>query len=361
MRSWNFFELFPPPHYLEMPWAGINISDHAIRYVEFGRHGRNLTLKKIGEERISEGLVEDGYIKNAEALKAVLKNLADKHKFNFIKAALPEEKAFLFKTTAPKEAKSDLRSYLEFHIEENVPLPARDIIFDYSVIPGDIHSKHLDLSVAAFPRKVIEVYLDIFKSVGMEPISFEILGQAIAHALIPPNDESTYMIVRMGLSTTSIVIVSGGVVQFSSNAAIGGKHATAALAKYLGVELKEARSIQDTLSILPEKKNMEIFMAISGVVSSIKDEITRTNIYWQTHFNDVPASKKKINRILLVGRNVAIPGFEEYLSGALSIPAELANPWINAFSFDDFIPSIKFVDSLDFSAAIGLALPYDHV
>ena len=49
-------------------------------------------------------------------------------------------------------------------------------------------------------------------------------------------------------------------------------------------------------------------------------------------------------------------GLPEFLSYELKMKVELGNPWVNAVSFEDYIPEIERRDSLAYSTVIGLAL-----
>jgi Tfp pilus assembly PilM family ATPase len=53
---------------------------------------------------------------------------------------LPEEKAYLFTTSIPKVAQKDIRSAIEFKMEENVPIPASDLVFDFLVCKVTLHT-----------------------------------------------------------------------------------------------------------------------------------------------------------------------------------------------------------------------------
>ncbi len=93
-----------------------------------------------------------------------------------------------------------------------------------------------------------------------------------------------------------------------------------------------------------------------NTVSVVKDEIKKLIFYWQTHRDQNNEPGKKIDSIILCGKNAGIIGFDEYLSLTTKTRVILANVWSNTFSFDDYIPPIQFRDSLNFAAVAGLAL-----
>ena len=66
--------------------------------------------------------------------------------------------------------------------------------------------------------------------------------------------------------------------------------------------------------------------------------------------------KRKISKIILCGGESTLAGLPEFLSYELKMKVELGNPWVNAVSFEDYIPEIERRDSLAYSTVIGLAL-----
>ena len=106
------------------------------------------------------------------------------------------------------------------------------------------------------------------------------------------------------------------------------------------------------------KENSDLFFALINTASVIKDEIERIYSYWHTHTERGQVlPREKIKKILLLGREASTIGFKEYLSETVRSEIDIGNVWINAFSFDQYIPPIDSCDALNFGAAIGLALP----
>ena len=140
----------------------------------------------------------------------------------------------------------------------------------------------------------------------------------------------------------------------------GGAKITDAIAKYLGVSGKEAEEIKREHAALKDPKNMDLFFSIMNAVAALKDEVNKLSSYWHTHKDATGEMGKQIERIILSGRDAGFSGFDDYLSLSLGIPVEVGNVWHNTFSFHDHIPPILFEDSLDYAAAVGLALPKGH-
>jgi type IV pilus assembly protein PilM len=98
---------------------------------------------------------------------------------------LPEEKAFLQVIQLPKLEEKDLKAAVQFEAENYIPLPVEEVYLDYQVVPPVYnHLDHLDVLIAALPKRIIDPYLDSLKGAGLVPKVLEIESQAIVRALI---------------------------------------------------------------------------------------------------------------------------------------------------------------------------------
>ena len=53
----KFFSILTPPSYLEMSAAGLDISDQAIRFMEFAKSKDGLIPTLFGEEKLLQGVI----------------------------------------------------------------------------------------------------------------------------------------------------------------------------------------------------------------------------------------------------------------------------------------------------------------
>ncbi|NDF13372.1 MAG: hypothetical protein EB060_11240 [Proteobacteria bacterium] len=54
---------------------------------------------------------------------------------SFVQVTLPEDKAYIFRTSIPKVSEAQVRQAIEFQLEENVPLSPAEAVFDFIVLP----------------------------------------------------------------------------------------------------------------------------------------------------------------------------------------------------------------------------------
>lgn len=216
MFTKSFFYFFPPPVFLRMPYVGLYISDEAVRFVELIQKKQGFELGRYGEKVLYPGIVQSGYINDANALVKVLSELKKEFGLHFIHTALPEEKMYLFKLNITDVNEKEISTNIEFHLAENVPISPSQIIFDYEIIGDGNEKGTIEVSVSALPDKVVNTYLEVFTESGLIPLQFKTEGQAIVSAFIKKGDSGTYMIVNAEEKKTGIFIISNGLVRFSS-------------------------------------------------------------------------------------------------------------------------------------------------
>lgn len=352
-------QVFPTPSFMSFPCTGVDISDTSLKYVEFVRtHARdtNLTLAHWGDIEIPSGIIERGNVHDVQKLSAVLREMKEESGAQYVNISLPEEHAYLFETSiAAGMPSKEIREFLEFRLEENVPLSPRDAYFDYAVIGNAPDEKAKRVAVTVYAKSTIDSYYEACRTAGMIPLSFEIEAQAIARASVPRALNDTYMIVDFGKTRMGIGIVYRGMLMYTSTIDIAGTQVSADMRTALGdVAESELTMVKNTKGLLRTKGNEVVADILEKVAQSIVDELSIRIHYW--HTRGVDAGEREIKKIILCGGSANMFGLPEYLSEKLEIPAERAKVWENAFSLEEYIPPITRKYSYGYATAIGLAL-----
>ncbi len=346
--------MFSVPTFLRMPAVGLDISDDAIRFIEFKMSSRGMVVSRYATRALAEGIVVSGRATDTARLKESIAVLAKEFRLTFANVSLPEEQAYIANIRIPAVLPSEIRSVLEIKLEEHVPIPGAQAVFDYVVAKGtDASRDHLDTVVSVLPREVIDQYAEIFKGSGVTPLGFELESQAIARSVVKWTELGSFMVVDIGKSITSIFVIARGVVQFAASIDMGGQYLTDAIKKKFSVEEVAAEEMKAKHGIIASKQKTELWDAVSRVIGDFRDKIAQHYHYWQTHHGEKFGGA--IERIYLSGGGANLKGLSEYLALGLATPVHVANPWINVNSFEEYIPPIPQHAALSFSVAIGLA------
>ena len=312
MLTKTFFKLFPPPKFLNIPYAGLDISDDAIHCIMYSESIHGYKIDRFGMRALPSGIIESGFIKNEAELIKIISSLVDELKIVNVKASLPEEKMYLFKTDVPTKNKSQIRQNIESKLEENVPLSPVDAIFFFDIFPEKVCNGKNIVSVSVAPKTLVDSYLKVLESAGLEVISFESQPKALAHVVVNHCSSDVQILVNLMEKKAGIYIVCGDIVCFTS---------TITFENYLDI----------------------VFLS---------QEINKVYSYWNEH-----GEGRSIIKIILSGKKVNTIDQIQSLSPDPKIPVEVAQVWQNVHSHEHYIPPIHQEESLEYAVSAGLALP----
>lgn len=344
--------VFPPPAFLATGSAGIDISEGSVKCVVLERRGDSVKLGSYSEAPLPQGVIEDGEMKAPEKVIETLRSVRLRQGVHYANACLPERKGYLYQAVVPG-GESEFRSAIEFDLETHVPIPAKEVAFDFETVRTV--EGGTAVSVTAYPKRIVDTYSRVFHEAGIVLRSLEAEPQSIARAVLSKNDRSSaVMIIDFGAHASRILIAEYGVVSLSSTVDVGGDALTASIVKSFGVSSEEAERMKSERGFLVNGKNADLVEAMLSTVSVIREEVVQHLSYW----NSLSASalpRQPIQKIIVCGGGANLLGFPEYLEGVAGVPVSLANVWMNAFSLDDRIPPLPFGKSLEYAAALGLA------
>jgi Tfp pilus assembly PilM family ATPase len=340
----SFLDFFPPPEFLSMPAPALTVSDSSVRFIDFKKTKYGFIVKKYGHETLPEGVVSSGQIKDPKTLSTILNNFKKTHKVKHTRSTLPEEKGYVFTAELPADSINDLHSSIEFILEENVPLLVSEVVFDYDVLKTGKRDDggNIRVSVSVVPIEAVNMYLEAFHKAELHPLHFELESQAVCRSVVPNDTSYPVLVVHLCRSKIGFYVAYGGAVNFSSTVSI---EDVPVLTDEILKKVREQKSISndDTLSLYP-------------AATQIKSEIDKVFLYWESLKDKLSQKGEGIERIIICGSYADVPGIR-YFVGKGKIVGEIANVWVNAFSFDYYIPPIPRSQALGYSSVIGLGLP----
>lgn len=346
------------PSFLRLPIYAFELSDRSYKYLRFKEAEGGIILDSFGEGELAPGVIERGEIKKKDILVSLLKEVCRKNNIRFVAVSLPEEKGYVENIRLANAKDEEIRQVLELQLEEHVPLPPADVVFDYSVVNRE--KGHLDIVLSAFPKSLVESYLGAFFEAGALPALAESELVSAVRSLVPAESSGVAMIIDWGKTRISFYIVKNTFLRFASTVSIGGEALDQAIAKNLNVSVEEAQKLKFKAGFLPALPSqggqtpgsLQVFQAIVPLVTAVREEAEKYISFWQTHSEE----KETPSRLWLSGGDGNLPGLAEYLEEELKIPVALANPWVNIGFPKHYLPNLERSDAVRFAASIGLGL-----
>lgn len=352
--------VLPPPQFITLPSLGVDISESSLKYIQFTPNHSGearLQLAHWGDIAVPAGVIERGDVKDPALLAEILREVKKRTGIGYVRLSLPEERAYIFETAIDKDTSfSEIRGQLEFKLEENVPIPPRETVFDFDVLSQKSKSaKELHLSVTAYARNTVMGYFEACQAADLMPLSFEVEAQAIARALLPKEDTSTTMVIDFGKTRTGVGIVHRGVLLYTSTIDIGGAELSSALRRQLGnLSDSELVKLKNKQGLVRGVDDSSVYDALLSTVSAIQNEVALRINYWNN--KEGGHEGRQIQSIVLCGGSANLRGLPGYFTETLGIRTKRAEVWTNAFDFETTIPPIGKRYSYGYTTAIGLAL-----
>jgi len=133
------------------------------------------------------------------------RKFSEKFKIKVVNISLSEKKAYFFQTNIrdlSNMSDDDIRDIVRSRIDENIPIDAESVSFDYRVIPNDEK-----VVVSAYPSVLLEEVVSALEMAGMRVISAEIETQAVSRAVTDKSLKESTMIIDIKSTKISIIIV----------------------------------------------------------------------------------------------------------------------------------------------------------
>jgi len=326
-RQRTFLDFFPVPEFLLLSTTGIVITDDDTKFVQLRREifGDGFELAHATKVANPKGAVESGLISSPAELVPILKKLALHYGIHYACAILPEEKAYLFTTTIGWVPHEGLKDAVAFIIEENAPVSLAESVFDFEIIDEDRGTGKIKLAVSVLPKNIVNTYVELFESVGITPISFELESQAISRAVVHYGDKRPCILINLSPKKTGFYVVEKGVVQFSTTLSYG-----------IGVD----GSYSNLNDLRAEMRKVLAFWNVRSEVNSKSGE-----------------SENKIEKAILCGTGGNKKDFVEKFMSEGDVEYSPADVWLN-MSSRGHVPEIPLDESLDYASAIGLVLSH---
>jgi len=340
-------------------YIGIDIGASSIKVVELSRQqGKTLSNYGIlGFEYYSKGSfqtrergvlsIEEGNI--VQAITSILKEAGIKS--NQVFFSIPDYVTFFTTFDLPPMSQEEIPEAVKYEAPRRIPLPLSEVTLDWQVIkggPSKQANKPLRVLLVTVPNDVIERYQRIAQKASLKIMALEAEVFAMMRALVKYQDKSNIVcLVDVGRRSSTINIVSQGVLKISYSFDISGETFTQTLANALSIDKDKAMVIKRTYGL--SEKNEDIRMILEPTAKLLLDKIKE--VFNELYVRD----KERVGKIIFTGGEINMPGFVEYFSRNLDLPIERANPFIDISAPPTLQEILKNLGP-SLSIAVGMAL-----
>jgi len=340
----------------EKPVLGVDIGSHTIKIVEYSGSGPKRIVRRIGRALVPAGAIEDGFIKDYEAVsdvvKALIQNLQPKLKH--AATSIAGYSVIVKKIRVPYTNEKDIEDNIAIEAENYVPFEIDEVYLDFFPLEkGQAGDSGTELFLVAAKKEIVDDYANLLQQVGLNPAVVDVDAFAMGNVF-----EVSYGIrsdaialIDIGAYEANLNVIWRGQSLFTRDMAIGGNQITTALEEATGMEYNEAEKIKITGTRNGVLKK-ELSKVIKEVCSEWIGEIKTALEYHQ--LNSKP--EERVKHIFLCGGSSLLAGFDKLLAQETALPVQLFNPFIN-FGIEKHIDQ-RYLESVgpQMAIAAGLAL-----
>ena len=337
-----------------MSMIGLDIGSHSIKLIEMEKTATGMQLLAAGSMPTPPKALSSPVQADAEALAYVIKQLVKETgaKTDEVNVALPESQVFTRVIDVPQLSTRELSSAIQWEAEQYIPLPLEQVNMDFSVIRDakSTGTGKMEVLLVAAPKALIEKYMTLLELADLVPLSAETEIIASARSLTRSvANLKNVMVISIGAQTTDMSILRGGLITFARSVSAGGDALTRGLAQNLDFSVVQAEEYKRTYGLQKGVLEGKLLLAIEPIMGTIIAEIKRAIAFFGERY-----ANERIEAILVSGGSAKLPGIVSYITEAVNIETQLANPWVGIQKDARF--NVLNSEGTVFAVAVGLAL-----
>ncbi|MEG1834603.1 MAG: pilus assembly protein PilM [Oscillospiraceae bacterium] len=148
---------------------GFEVDSTEMRAIEITRSGGAFSILACGKSPLAEGIIEEGFIRDADAFTMALSELLQSGKFKAtdVVVGVNNENVIMRYASFPQVPEDKLRNMVLLQAQEFIPIPVQEMEIDY-VIAGegvnDDEQPIVNVLLVAARRSMLEQLINIFSA-----------------------------------------------------------------------------------------------------------------------------------------------------------------------------------------------------
>ncbi len=324
--------------------VGLDIGTHAVRAAEVELGKGKPVLRRFAQVALPHGAVVGGEVVDPSAVSPALRRLWKEGKFTSrtVVAGVANARVLVRATDVPVMAAEDLRSALVFQVQELIPIPIEDTVFDYQIVDETESPEGQRLyrvMLVAAHREMLRSLLAALEGAGLSPAGIDLTPFALLRSLggpgmfLPPlptleptggaalqGEDSTEeelpephgAIVSLGAGVTTVLVHQGGKARFVRSVASGGNDITEKLAQELSIDFDHAEGLKRGVGSLPDDGDERVAAIVDEATAELLDEVRDSLDYFRTQIGN-----GALTEVVVTGGVAMAPDIESRLAASL--------------------------------------------
>ena len=335
--------------------VGLDIGSKTIKAAEIVENKKGYSLSKFGMIDIAPGLIEEGAIKDPEAVAETIRNLFKTYgiKNHSVALSIGGYSVIVKKISVQSTTEEQLQETIHFEAEQYIPFDINDVNIDFQILgENENNPNQMNVLLVAAKKEMVGDYVSLTEMSGLDPRIIDVDAFALQNIFVlnyEPEEGENVALIDIGASKTSLNILKGEHSVFMRDVSLGCGQINQKISALVDCDMEEAEAIkfgESSDRISPE----DLSDIISSVVADWCTEIRRAlDFFYSTYPDD------QIRKIILSGGGGNIQELRQLLAVETSAEVTTINPFQRFFVDGDKFDT-EYLEKIAPQASICLGL-----
>jgi type IV pilus assembly protein PilM len=307
--------------------VGLDIEPGYVAAVQ-GSSGR-VAVEKAACAGLAPGAMHDGEVVDVDVLAGTLRDLFGQHKLSKkVRLGVANQRIVMRTIDLPPLSDSkEIASAVRFQAQDHIPMPLEQAVLEHQVL-GTVETPdgpRTRVMVVAARRDMIDRLLDAVRRAGLSPQGIDLSAFAMIRALHRPGTTSPFVYVNVG-GITNLAVAEGSTCIFTRVIPYGIEAMAGELAERRGLTLEHAHGWLTHVGLRDPVETIdgdELIVAEARTVLAEGARRVGDEIRNSLDFHSAREGSGALERAVLTGPAVAIPGFADEVESQIGLPSEV--------------------------------------
>jgi len=348
---------------------GLDLTSNELRCVALQRKGKEITLERFAIGEIPSSVFAAGRVAEPAELGARIKEILHENAITARRAiiSLSGKAAITRIIELPKMGAAQTRQAISLQINQYVPFPAGDTVYDYRVLPTREggNASMQEVLLVATRATTVDSLIATLRSAGIEAEGIKITSLA-AWNIIGTGLEGYSQavgIIDLRDTVTDLSFFLGGAFRLSRPVELGYNTIIAKVAQLLGVTPGEAEQYlkADPVDLtIPEDEidpteDNRLREALLSVFSGFVSELIRSIRYYESQAQ----RSERVGKMLLFGSVELFPNIHKYLEDQTGLEVNMLNLG-SLVQYRQGVYSIEHLSEVSARLPVATGLALEH-
>ena len=332
---------------------GLDIGTTAVRLVQLRGKGAQKAVFRYGKMPLEYGLSDKTDAANMTRVAEVIRRALIDYNITTrnVVVGLPSHEVYSTIEDFEIDTKANLAKTVSLQLESIIPKSDKKAKTDWAILDQDIKddaNPKKSVFICSINEDFIQRRLEMLESLNLNVLAFEPDATALVRTVANSKGESN-IILDVGFSRSDIVITSRNQPRFIESVNFGIAHMLRAVVNNMHHEQDVGQQLVFQVGLSDKENQALLYTSMMQSMDALLVSLQKTISFFNTRFPDYA-----LDKLILFGDAVYIPGFADALINQLGIAVQVGDTWQNVICPPRAQADLQAI-AVNFAVAGGLA------